>query len=331
MATEKSSKSEQPSKAGESSKSKPTSSKRPLWKTLLMIVGGILALLLLTGASYAGYQGYAYDQSMAKVYDVPVADVTASDDADVIARGKHLTESIGACAMSDCHGTDLSGGNTVVMGPVGTFTGPNITAGGKLAEYSDGEIHRLIRHGIRRDGRSVQFMPVEEINWLPDDDIVAIISYLRTVPASDKTTPPTEFGILGKVLDRRDQLPLDVARRIDHDAPPPAVPEPGPTKAYGSLIARACTGCHGGTLSGGPIPGAPPDMPVPPNITPHETGIAHYDYDAFIHLLETGKKPDGKELDPFMPYKALAKMNDDEKKALWAYLQSVAPKPYGNR
>jgi hypothetical protein len=217
------------------------------------------------------------------------------------------------------------------MGPLGTMRGSNITPGGVLKDYSDGQIYRLMRHALKKDGRSVGFMPVHEINWLPHDDIVALISYLRTVPAVDKPVAPSEWRVLAKVLDRRDALPVDIARRIDHKAPPPEVPAPEPTKAYGYFVAKNCTGCHGETLSGGPIPGAPPHIPIPANITPHETGIAKYSYADFEKLLATGVKPDGKELDPFMPYQALAKMNDVEKKALWEFLRSVKAKPFGGR
>jgi len=92
-----------------------------------------------------------------------------------------------------------------------------------------------------------------------------------------------------------------------------------------------CTGCHGAHLGGGKIPGAPPDLPIPSNITPHETGIKAYTEADFIALLNTGIKRDGKKLDPFMPVAALAAMNDVEKKALWAYLRAVPPRPFGSR
>lgn len=294
-------------------------------------VGALVLLVVVSVGGYAGCKASAFDESMAKVYDVPVPDVTASTDEEVLGRGKHLVESLGACNAKDCHGNDLAGGPTLEMGPLGTMIGPNITQGGKSGEYSDGEFLRLLRHAIKKDGRSLQFMPVHEINWLPDEDLMAIISYIRTVPPSDKVTGDTEFGILGKVLDRRDEFHIDIARRIDHAAPPPDVPEPAPTKAYGFFIARGCTGCHGETFSGGRIPGTPDSIPVPTNITPHESGIKHYKYEDFITLLDTGKKPDGSQLDPFMPYESLSKMNEIEKKALWEFLSSLPPKDFGGR
>jgi hypothetical protein len=173
-------------------------------------------------------------------------------------------------------------------------------------------------------------MPSQELSWLPDEDLVAIISYLRSMPAVDRPSGEVKPGVLGRVLDRRDMVVLDVARRIDH-VNRPTVPAPAPTPQYGSFLAKSCYGCHGEHLSGGPIPGAPPSMAVPLNLTPHETGLAGWTYEDFVNTLATGKTKDGRALDPMMPFAGLAKMNDTEKQALWAYLQSLPPTPFGNR
>ncbi|MCA9572834.1 MAG: hypothetical protein KC656_33580 [Myxococcales bacterium] len=132
------------------------------------------------------------------------------------------------------------------------------------------------------------------------------------------------------MLDRLDMMPVAVARRIDHGTRDVA-PPPEPTAAYGVYLARLCQGCHGEHLSGGPIPGAPPDLPVPLNITAHETGIAHYTFEDFDRLMRTGKKPDGTDLDPFMPVKDLRHMDGVEMKALWAALQAAPKRPFGER
>jgi mono/diheme cytochrome c family protein len=239
-------------------------------------------------------------------------------------------ESIAACAASDCHGSDLAGGKPIVMGPVGTFRGPNITPAGLGAAYSDGELIRLLLHGVRKDHRSVRFMPVHETNWLPDSDLIAILSYVRSVPPVEKASGESEVGVLAKVLDRHDMLTIDVARRIDH-AKRETAPAPAPTAAYGAFIARACTGCHGPTLSGGKIPGAPPEMPMPTNLTPHETGLKAWTFADFEKMLATRERPDGSKLDAFMPVEALGNMNDVERQALWAYLQSLPAKKLGGR
>jgi len=299
-------------------------------KKILKWLGVLVVLVLVVGGSFVACQVMAYDKSVSKVYDIPPPKLERSTDPAVIARGKHLAESVAGCGIKDCHGGDLSAGRTIDVGPVATFAASNITPAGRVAQYSDGELARLILHGIKKDGHPVQFMPIQEFNWLPDDDVIAIISYVRSVPPVDKSTQDTHVKWFGKVLDRLDKFPLDVARRVDHEHRP-TVPSPAPTAAYGSFVGRLCLGCHGEHLSGGPIPGAPPSIPIPKNITPHETGIKDYTFEDFNKLLETGIRKNGQKLDPFMPYEALAKMDETERRALWTYLRSVEPRPFGGR
>jgi hypothetical protein len=208
--------------------------------------------------------------------------------------------------------------------------GPNITSAGLGGQYSDGELARLLLHGVKRDGRSARFMPSQDFAWLPDDDIVALISYVRSVPPVQRASSETRIGLLGKVLDRRNLMLVDVARRIDHEQRIQA-PPPEPTARYGAFLATGCKGCHGDEFSGGKIPGAPPSMPIPTNLTPHETGLQGWSFEDFERALNTGTRPDGSKIDPFMPFESFSKMNDTEKRALWAYLQSVPAKEFGGR
>ncbi len=301
-----------------------------MWKRALRITALVLGVVVVAGAAYVGGTIYRFDASMKRVYDIPLPPLAASQDPAVVERGKHLAESVGGCANSDCHASDLAGGSTIEAGPLGRVTAPNITPGGVAASYSDGEIARLILHGVRRDGRSVRFMPAHEIHWLPDEDIVALISYVRSVPAVSKPNGPVEIGLLGKFLDRQDLFVLDIARRIDHTRRETA-PAPAPTALYGAFLARSCTGCHGEHLSGGKIPGAPPEMAIPLNITPDATGIRDWTFADFEHLLATGLRPDGRKLNPMMPIQVINAMNETEKRALWEYLRSVPPRPFGGR
>ena len=264
------------------------------WKRVLKWVGIVLAVVVVGAGGFAFAQAAAFDASLEKHYDVAPPALQASKDAAVIDRGKHLAESLGAC-MS-CHGDDLGGKKGEPFGPLGIVHAPNLTTGkgGVGKTYSDPQLARLLRHGIKANGKTLLFMPAQDFAWWPDPDVVALISYLRSVPPVDRNMSSGHIGLLGKILDRLDFIALNVARRIDHKAPPPAVPEPAPTAEYGAYLGRLCQGCHGATLSGGPIPGAPPEIPTPTNITPHETGIKHYTEADFMKLLQTGVKPDGK-------------------------------------
>jgi hypothetical protein len=217
------------------------------------------------------------------------------------------------------------------MGPVATLCGPNITPGGLGMAYSDGELARLIKHGIKKDGRSVRFMPVQDLAWLPDPDVLAIVSYLRTVPAVDRPNGATAIGTLGKVLDRRGKMVLDVARHIEQQGPEEKAPPPAPTAAYGGFVVRLCTGCHGEHLSGGPLPGAPSSFATPLNVTPDATGLKEWTFADFDTLMRTGRRKNGKNLDPLMPIEEWKNFDDTEMHALWAYLQALPPLPFGGR
>ena len=293
--------------------------------------GAVAVLLLAMGtAGVVIAEVRAYDASASKVYAVPLPAVERSTDPAVLERGRHLAESLGACIL--CHGSNLGGGRDERMEPMAHIVVPNITTGkdGRGNLYSDAELARLIKHGVKRDGTTVRLMPSTDFGWWPDEDVAALISWVRAQPPVDGDPGVTEVSTMGKILDRIDSIPFDVARRIDHQHLPSA-PPPAADASYGYFVATACRGCHGATLSGGPLPGAPPDLPVPLNLTPDPTGLGGWTFDDFHRVIETGKRRDGTPLKPLMNVDALRKMNDTELHALWAYLQSVPAKPFGGR
>ena len=71
-------------------------------------------------------------------------------------------------------------------------------------------------------------------------------------------------------------------------------------------------------------------MPIVANLTPHETGLKGWTEADFIRALREGKRKDGTDILPAMPWKAYGQMKDVEIKALWAYLQTVPPAAKGN-
>jgi hypothetical protein len=297
---------------------------------VLKVIGIVIGVVVLVGGIFVYTQCKAFDDSLVKVYDVPVPNLTRSTDPAVIARGKHLVESVGGCASALCHGQDLGGGKPIAMGPLGTVCGPNITPDNLGAAYSDGEFARIIRFGIKKDGRGVRLMPAQDLTWLPDSDVVAIVSYLRTVAPGNRPNGTSTIGVLGKVLDRQDKVILDVARRIDHTKQEVA-PAPEPTARYGAFLGRLCSGCHGEHLSGGRIPGTPSTIPTPLNLTPDVTGLAGWTYADFDKLMKQGIRKNGKTLDPFMPIEEWKNFDDTEEHALWAYLQTLPAAPFGGR
>ncbi|HLK35876.1 MAG TPA: cytochrome c [Polyangiaceae bacterium] len=299
-------------------------------KRVLKTAGVVLGVAIGGGGAFFGVQVSRFDASMDRAYDVPVPTVERSTDAAVLARGKHLVESVAPCASKACHGADLGGGEPIDIGPIGTLVGPNITPAGVAVAYSDGEIARLVKHGIKKDGRTVRFMPVQDFTWLPDSDVTAIVSHLRTVAPVDRPNAATVIKPLGKMLDRQDKFIIDVARRIDHAKIEP-VPTKGPTAEYGAFLARLCHGCHGEHLSGGPIPGAPSSIPIPLNLTPDPSGLKDWSFDDFDRLMRTAVRKSGKPLNPFMPVESWRNFDDTEMHALWAHLRTLPPTAFGNR
>jgi mono/diheme cytochrome c family protein len=299
-------------------------------RVLKWIGGGLLAIVALV-LVVAVIQIVRFERAARAVYDVPPPAITASRDSAVIERGRHLAASLGGCL--GCHGPALGGRLIEDLGPIGVMRAPNITtgAGGVGSTYTDGQLARAIRHGVRADGRTLVFMPTPEHNWWPDEDLTAIVSYVRSVPAVDGAPEPLRVGPLGKVLHEFGVMELLSAETVDHDAPREVAPAPEPTARYGAFLARGCVGCHGDRLSGGRIPGAPASLPIPANLTPHETGLGTWTEEQFFSLLNTGVRPDGRRLDPFMPIETTRAMNDTEKRAMWAYLRSLEPVAFGNR
>jgi hypothetical protein len=290
---------------------------------------GVVVVVAIAGvAGFFGMQVRAFNRSVDRVYDIAIPNVTRSTDPAVLARGEHLAHSIAACATRDCHGSDMGGGRVIDAGPIGTFAAPNVTL--VALAYSDGELARLIRHGVKRDGRTVLFMPSQDFSWLPDDDVTAIVSWIRSLPQVSRTAGSLRLTALAKFLDRRGSFVADVARRIDHSSRE-AVPAPAPTVEYGRFIGRLCVGCHGEHLSGGRIPGTPASMAAPLNLTPDASGLRGWTYEDFARVVTTGIRRNGQHLDAMMPIEVLTNMNDTERRALFAYLQSVPPRPFGGR
>jgi cytochrome c553 len=191
---------------------------------------------------------------------------------------------------------------------------------------------RAIRHGIGPDGKPLLFMPSHEFNVMSDDDLGALIAYIQQLPPVDNELRPNSVRPLGRFLYARGMVPLVPAELIDHNAARPVSPQPGPTPEYGAYLATTCTGCHGESLSGGAIPGAPPSEFPPANLTPDQaTGLGSWTEADFFRALREGKRPDGTALASEMPWQAFAQMSDDEIRALWLHLRSVPPKPEGGR
>lgn len=296
-------------------------------KWTAVVVGAFAVLVLLATTVLYGWSSHR----MGKLYQIAPAAVLISTDSSVIDTGRHILETRGC---RDCHGQDL-GGQVFIDDPaVGRLVATNLTTGegGKGAVYDDSDWVRAIRHGVDPSGRALLFMPSYEYHPLDDDDLGALISFLRTVEPVDRTLPSTRIGPIGRLLYLTGELPLVSAEMVDHTAEIPAAPPRGATAEYGRYLTVTCTGCHGPGFSGGRIPGTPPVWPAAANITPHESGLANWSFEEFETVMRTGVRPDGRQIESeFMPWPVTNHLTDDEMRAVWLFLQTVPPVEVGNR
>ena len=293
----------------------------------LAVACGVLAALLVVGA------GIVYARSERRLRRVHPADVTlprvTAADSATLARGAHLT-SIVTCRL--CHGADLGGAVYSEDAMLGTIAGPNLTRGrgGMGDSLTAADVVRAVRRGVHRDGTSLIVMPSEVFVRLSEPDLAAIVAYLQHLPPVDRVVPASRFGPLGRALLAAGKLNILVADKTPALPLAPGV-TPGPTSEYGRYLAdvSGCHGCHGFGLSGGRVAG-PPGLPPASNLTP-AGNVARWSEADFARALREGRRPDGRALNEFMPWRSYAAMTDDEVRALWLYLRGVPPKPFGNK
>ncbi len=257
-----------------------------------------------------------------KSFEIEVAVVEIPTDEAAIARGKHFVEAIGLC--QDCHTNNLAGEVAADDPMFGIFAPRNLTSGGGgVGEtFDDIDYVRAIRHGIGTDGKALLYMPSQIYNKISDDDLGAIIAYLKSLPPVDNELPDSSMRLLGRILIGAQPSELS-ANVIEHSAPRSPEPQVGVTVDYGKYLATACTLCHGENLSGGNVAGFEPDAPKAPNLTPGgEPG--NWNQEQFITAIRTGTTPTGRVLSgEFMPWPYFARMTDDELAAIWLYLESL--------
>ncbi|MBK9049888.1 MAG: cytochrome c [Chloroflexi bacterium] len=178
---------------------------------------------------------------------------------------------------------------------------------------------RPARGGARWSG--VIYYALKYLYYIGDEDLGALIAYLKSLPPVDNVLSERKIDLMGRVMMGAGMMPPLAVDRIDHTTPPPAAPEPGVTVEYGQYLSHTCTECHGANLNGAPF--GPPGEEVPsPNLTPGGE-LATWTEQEFFTTLRTGVTPSGYQLNEDMPWKSYGQMTDDELKALWLYLQSL--------
>ena len=246
-----------------------------------------------------------------------------------IARGEHLVRTRVSCGA--CHGADFGGKVLIDEALVGYWAPPNLTsgAGSVTRGFTAADWDRAVRHGVRHTGESSSMPSIEFVN-LSDHELSDIVAYIQSLPPVARDMKGVRIGPVFSfvVAFGADTL---LAFSLDHQKPHPLEP---PIEAasveLGGHIAQVCRGCHNPQLSGGKVAGDP-NMPIVANITPHQTGLKGWTEADFFRALREGKRKDGTDILPQMPWKSYGQMSDVEIKALWAYLQTVPPVEKGKR
>jgi mono/diheme cytochrome c family protein len=280
------------------------------------IVFGVIGVVI---ACLAAYVYVASNRVMARTYTVQAPQVSIPSDATSIARGKYLAEKVAVC--TECHGADLGGKVVEENAAFGRLVAANITRGkgGLPADYADHDFVRVLTHGVKRDGRSVIFMPVVDYVFTAED-LGAIVAYVKSMPPVDRTVPTMQVGPLARALGLFASFPLASGSMIDHTQPRLAArPDPADAVASGKYLVSSagCYGCHGPQLTGGmgPPPGGA-------NITP--VGIGSWSEQDFLTAVRTHRRPNGTTISESMP-RSYGEMAEQDLRRIYAYLKTVPP------
>ena len=254
-----------------------------------------------------------------------------------VERGEYLVR--GPMGCGNCHtpqgpgGPDmtkeLAGGQLVIDDPMMKAYSSNITPAGAVGQWSDAELARAIREGIRPDGSLIgPPMPFSLYKDLSDTDLAAIVAFLRTLEPIENVPPKSVYN---------SPLPPAYGPPVTHVADIPR----GPTAEYGKYMAGPiahCLECHTPMGPQGPMldtalgqggfefPGSW-GVSTAANITSSEDGLKNFSDAEIAAMITTGVRPDGSKMLPPMPYAWLAKMTPDDLAATIAYLRTLPPLP----
>ncbi len=311
----------------------------------------LAVLLVLVAVVVAGGLTYLY----ARYPDVPPPSETfaLTSTPEVVERGAYLANHVAICM--DCHTErDFSkyagpirrdrlgaGGekfDRASMDIPGTLYARNITPSA-IGAWSDGELLRSVASGVSRDGTPLfPLMPYPIYGTLAEDDVHAILAYVRTLA-------PVESHIPKRSLD----VPVNfIVRTIPSEAHYGTRPPASDTVAYGEYVTRAaaCTECHTPRDGQGqPLPGMAfaggqefriPDQVTrvrTANITPDaDTGIGTWTEQQFVDKFKGFEAPDDRVLtsaeqgqNTVMPWRMYAGMTREDLGAIYAFLRSLKP------
>ncbi len=302
-------------------------------KVILKVAAALVVLVVVAAGSLVAYASATWDRGRYASYPLP--DLRATTDSATIAKGRYLVHGPAHCV--DCHthgpGGLLSGGVPFVL-PLGTMYSPNITPDPEtgIGRRTDAEIARMLRYNVRPHGRAAAgFM---QFAGLSDEDIVAILSYIRSVPPVRNPVAAHDLSLMGKVV-----AAFVIKPHPRESSAPRLSPAIAPTVERGEYLVNSvgeCAGCHtlrdlrtgafiGPHLGGGfefPSDVDPTLVFTPPNLTSDPTGITgQATEDQFVWRFRQGAMiPES-----IMPWQAFGLMHEDDIRAIYRYIRTVPP------
>lgn len=310
---------------------------------------GVLVVLIIVAA--AG--GLAFLYARYPNVPPPSESFVLKSTPELVERGAYLANHVAICM--DCHTErDFSkyagpiererlgaGGekfDRASMNLPGTLYARNITPNG-IGNWTDGELLRSIVSGVSKDGTPLfPLMPYPTYGTLAEEDVHAILAYLRTLAPVESHVP-----------ERSLEVPVNfIVRTIPSEPRYGTRPPASDTVAYGEYITRAaaCTECHTPRDGQGqPVPGMAfaggQEFRLPPhgyrvrtaNITPDaDTGIGTWTEQQFIDKFKAFEAPDDHVLtdaeqrqNTVMPWRMYAGMTREDLAAIYAFLRSQKP------
>lgn len=255
-----------------------------------------------------------------------------------MARGKYVFGAAGGCGCHTEKDRPVNSGGRKYDGPFGTVYSTNITPDPQtgIGGWTDDQIITAIRLGRRPNGeRLIPVHPYPVFNGMAEEDLRAIVAFLRSLPAVNRAKEPKKIVV---PLFDTVFLPAWLAAFAPRETPPPTAPTSG--LARGEYLVRAvshCGECHtprgityardNSRFLAGNQKG--PDGDPVPNITPDkDTGLT-WSEEEIAEFLESGTKPNGDGAQGLMDevihgtasgYKDLTK---DDRLAIARYLKSI--------
>jgi mono/diheme cytochrome c family protein len=294
---------------------------------ILFVCLGVLCLLLAAGITFTiGWRPFLGPKKRA------LTDHHFENTPERVARGKYLVQTVAGC--ESCHaprdwtqhgapmlpGMELAGQVLAVPGFPGMAVAPNLTPDRETgaAKWTDDQIARAIREGIKHDGSTLfPMMPYEAYRSFSDEDVASIVVFLRSVTPVHNPLPAMKVNFPVNYLVRGAPEPVTA---------PVSGPNPSDVLARGKYFATMGCGCHRAVAkldyAGGEALHGPWGDAISANITPDASGIGYFSEATFITALRTGYVG-ARKLNSVMPFGEFKNLTDDDMKAIFAYLRTV--------